>query len=339
MSKIWEKSLGYNLLRAFADPNTRASYNKAQVRGKLPEDGAVIIAPNHTSTLMDAMIVLRTRKEPTVFGARADIFKKPAIAKFLRYIRIVPMARIRDGAQSVLKNIETFAEVDEVLAHGVPFCIFPEGRHRPMHSLLPIGKGIARIAFASAAKRPTVVVPTGIDYTDFFHYRGDVVLRFGEPISVNDFLAAHAEDGEAVQYQAFLDELFQRISGLITYLPDAGHYEQRWAAIEAERAKQRLPKALRWALAAWTAPFFVLAALLTLPMWGIAELLCRFKIKDKAFCNTVRYALLLVGTPLMLLVWGLVLGLTAPWWVAVGGCLYFLCSYSIFYDWLNLVRE
>ena len=127
MSKIWEKSLGYNLLRAFADPNTRASYHKAQVRGKLPEDGAVIIAPNHTSTLMDAMIVLRTRKEPTVFGARADIFKKPAVAKFLRYIRIVPMARIRDGAQSVLKNIETFAEVDEVLAHGVPFCILPGG--------------------------------------------------------------------------------------------------------------------------------------------------------------------------------------------------------------------
>ena len=136
MSKIWEKSIGYNLLRAFADPNTRASYNKAQVKGELPKDGAVILAPNHTSTLMDAMVVLRTRKEPTVFGARADIFKKPAIAAFLRYIRIVPMARIRDGAQSVLKNIETFAEVDEVLAHGVPFCIFPEGRHRPMHSLL-----------------------------------------------------------------------------------------------------------------------------------------------------------------------------------------------------------
>ena len=163
MSKIWEKSIGYNLLRAFADPNTRASYNKAKVKGELPKDGAVILAPNHTSTLMDAMVVLRTRKEPTVFGARADIFKKPAIAAFLRYIRIVPMARIRDGAQSVLKNIETFAEVDEVLAHGVPFCIFPEGRHRPMHSLLPIGKGVARIAFASAAKRQTYVVPTGIE--------------------------------------------------------------------------------------------------------------------------------------------------------------------------------
>ena len=84
MSKIWGKSIGYNLLRAFADPNTRASYHKANVNGELPQDVAVIIAPNHTSTLMDAMVVLRTRKEPTVFGARADIFKKPAVSAFLR---------------------------------------------------------------------------------------------------------------------------------------------------------------------------------------------------------------------------------------------------------------
>ena len=191
MRNIWEKSLGYQALRAFADPNTRASYNKAHVKGELPKDGAVIIAPNHTSTLMDAMVVLRTRKEPTVFGARADIFKKPAIAKFLRYIRIVPMARIRDGAQSVLRNLETFAEVDEVLAHGVPFCIFPEGRHRPMHSLLPIGKGVARIAFASAAKRQTYVVPTGIENGSFFRYRYPNTVTFGDPIDVNAFLKAH----------------------------------------------------------------------------------------------------------------------------------------------------
>ena len=339
MSKIWERNRGYTALRPYVDLCTRLSYRKFRIEGTLPESGAVLIAPNHCNTLMDALVVLRSRRRATVFGARADIFEQKTVAAILRFLRILPMVRRRDGIRNVLRNYEIFDEVDEVLANNVPFCMFAEGRHRPMHSLLPIGKGIARIAFASAAKRPTVVVPTGIDYTDFFHYRGDVVLRFGEPISVNDFLAAHAEDGEAVQYQAFRDELFQRISGLITYLPDDEHYEQRWAAIEAERAKKRLPKALRWVLAALTAPFFVLAALLTLPMWGIAELLCRFKIKDKAFCNTVRYALLLVGTPLMLLVWGLVLGLTAPWWVAVGGCLYFLCSYSIFYDWLNLVRE
>jgi 1-acyl-sn-glycerol-3-phosphate acyltransferase len=327
MSKIWEKSIGYNLLRAFADPNTRASYNKAKVRGRLPEDGAVIIAANHTSTLMDAMVILRTRKEPTVFGARADIFKKPAIAKFLRYIRIVPMARIRDGAQSVLHNLETFAEVDEVLAHGVPFCIFPEGRHRPMHSLLPIGKGVARIAFASAAKRQTYVVPTGIENGSFFRYRYPNTVTFGEPIDVNAFLKAHENCTENETFHAFRQELGKQISSLITYIPDDEDYEAAWQAVKPVKKPQRV-------LATLTAPLFLIAALLCLPMWVTAETLCK-RAKDHAWNNTIRFVVRLFVTPLMLLFWLLVM---PGWWKLLVGVL-FLFSYSFFYDWLNLTAE
>ena len=327
MDKIWEKSFGYQLLRAFADPNTRASYNKAHVRGKLPEDGAVIIAPNHTSTLMDAMVVLRTRKAPTVFGARADIFKKPAVAKFLRYIRIVPMARIRDGAQSVLRNLEIFAEVDDVLEHGVPFCIFPEGRHRPMHSLLPIGKGIARIAFASAAKRQTYVVPTGIEHGSFFRYRYPCTVTFGDPIDVNAFLKDHESCTEAETFQAFRDEIGRRISSLITCLPDDENYEAAWQAVKPVKKPQK-------ALAVLTAPLFLLAALLCLPLWVTAEVLCR-RAKDHAWNNTIRFVVRLFGSPLMLLFWLLVM---PGWWKLLAGVL-FLFSYSFFYDWLNLTAS
>ena len=327
MRNIWEKSLGYQALRAFADPNTRASYNKAHVKGELPKDGAVIIAPNHTSTLMDAMVVLRTRKEPTVFGARADIFKKPAIAKFLRYIRIVPMARIRDGAQSVLRNLETFAEVDEVLEHGVPFCIFPEGRHRPMHSLLPIGKGVARIAFASAAKRQTYVVPTGIENGSFFRYRYPNTVTFGDPIDVNAFLKAHEGCTENETFHAFRQELGKQISSLITYIPDDENYEAAWEAVKPKRKPQRV-------LAALLSPLFLIAAVLCLPMWVTAEILCK-RAKDHAWNNTIRFVIRLFVTPLMLIFWLLVM---PGWWKLLAGVL-FLFSYSFFYDWLNLTRE
>ena len=90
MSKIWEKDRLYSVLRPYVDACTKYSYNKAHVRGSLPEDGAVIIAPNHTSTLMDALVILRSRKAPTVFGARADIFAKPLAARILRFLRILP---------------------------------------------------------------------------------------------------------------------------------------------------------------------------------------------------------------------------------------------------------
>ena len=323
MRKIWEKNPFYSLLRPYVDTCTRHSYSRTEVRGTLPEDGAVIIAPNHTNTLMDALAILRTRKGPTVFGARADIFRKPLVAKILRFLRIVPLARIRDGADSVLHNRETFAEIDDVLANGVPFCLFCEGRHRPMHSLLPVGKGVARIAFASARERKTYVVPTGIEHGSFFRYRRSCKVTFGEPVDVNAFLEAHAHDSEADTYQDFRKLMFRRISSLITYIPDDENYEARWAEVRPVR------KIRPW-LALLTAPLFFLAALQCLPLWVTAETLCR-RAKDHAWNNTIRYGVKLVGTPLMLLFWLLVL---PGWWKLAGGIL-FLLSYSFFYDWLN----
>ena len=323
MSKIWEKNGWYSLLRHYVDACTRASYRPARVIGSLPDEGAVLIAANHTSTLMDALVILRSRKAATVFGARADIFRKPAVARILRFLRIVPLARIRDGAESVLKNLETFSEVDDVLAHGVPFCLFPEGRHRPMHSLLPLGKGIARLAFASAEKRQTWVVPTGIEHGSFFRYRYPSTVTYGEPLDVNAFLKAHEGDTEAETYQAFRKELFGRMAALITYIPDDENYEAAWQAVKPVRKP-------RTALAVLTAPLFLLSALLCLPMWVTAEVLCR-KAKDHAWNNTIRYGVRLAGTPLMVLFWLLVL----PGWWKLAGLALFLLSYSFFYDWLN----
>jgi len=327
MPKLWEKSLRYSFLRLLCDTACRRSYKSMKINGTLPEDGAVIIAPNHTNTLMDALVVLRTRKEPTAFGARADVFRKPAIARFLRFIRIVPMVRGRDGARAVLQNLETFSEVDEVLAHGTPFCMFSEGRHRPKHSLLPIQKGIARIAFASAAKRQTWVVPTGIEYGDYFRYRESCSVTFGDPVDVNAFLKEHEGKSEADTYQAFRDLLYERISSLILFIPDDENYEAKWAEIKPT------PKKPRIGLAVLLSPLFLLSAVLCLPMWAPAEYICRKKLKDPAWKNTVRCMVRLFLSPLVALIWLLVL----PGWWKLVGLILFLLSYSFFYDWLNLL--
>ena len=327
MSKIWEKNLGYSLLRCIVDTCTKYSYNKARVVGTLPTEGAVIIAPNHTSTLMDALVILRSRKAPTVFGARADIFKKPAIAKILTFLRILPLARLRDGAQSVLHNLEIFAIIDDVLDNGVPFCLFPEGRHRPMHSLLPIGKGIARMAFASAEKRHTLVVPTGIENGSFFRYRYPNTVTFGEPIDVNEFLKEHEGCSEGQTFMDFRKLLGERMKGLITYVPDDENYEAAWQAVKPVRKPRKLTAVL-------TAPLFLLAALLCLPMWVTAETLCK-RAQDHAWNNTIRFGVKLILTPVMLIFWLLVM---PGWWKLLVAVL-FMFSYSFFYDWLNLTQE
>ena len=314
MHKIWEPDRGYSFLRPYVDFCTWASYRQVQVEGALPQKGAVVITPNHTNTLMDALVVLRTRKAATVFGARADIFHKPAAARALRFLRILPMARERDGLRAVAENFKTFDEIDDSLANGVPFCLFPEGRHTPGRELQPLRKGFARIAFRSAAERQTYIVPTGINYGDFFRYRSTSHLCYGEPLDVNAFLASHASLTEAERYQAFREELTARMSALIW--PDAP-------------ATKRHPL-LRILLF----PLWLLAALLSFPMWGTAEWICH-KIKDKAFCNSVRFLVRLLLWPLTFLLWTVLLFCLLPWWLALPLLLLFIPSYSFFYDWLN----
>ena len=139
-NKIYEKDVWYDILRPYVDWCTRHSYSRIEVRGRenIPTDGAVIIAPNHCNTLMDALVVLQSFKNESVFGARADMFKRPLIAKAMFFLRILPMVRQRDGLRNVLKNYESIDTITETLEHGVRFCMYPEGRHRPAPSLLPL---------------------------------------------------------------------------------------------------------------------------------------------------------------------------------------------------------
>ena len=196
--EIWQPNRAYSLLRPYVDWCTKQSYRYLRFRGEdLPSDGAVILAPNHTNTLMDALVILAGRKGPTAFGSRADIFNRPAVAKILHFLRILPMARERDGLSHVKENYGSFGQIDDVLEHGVPFCMFAEGTHHPGRELQPIKKGIARIALRSARNRPTWVVPTGINYSHFFRYRGSAEVRYGKPVNINDFVRQHPGMQEA----------------------------------------------------------------------------------------------------------------------------------------------
>ena len=335
MAKLWDKSFWYTLIRPYVDWCTRLSYTTLTVEGEFPKDGrAVIIAPNHTNTLLDALVVLQCERGPSVYGARADIFNNPVAAKALEYIKIVPIARRRDGIRAVAQNLEVLPRIIEVLHHGVPFCIFPEGRHRPMHSLLPIHKGVGRIALRNAVDQPTCIVPVGIDYGDFFHYRSWCHIRIGEPIDIDKWNREHEGMHESRSAAELGELLSERLKSLILYIPDDENYERRLAEVRPPRRK-------RWweiPLAVLTSPFFALSALLTLPQWAAAEFICHRKLKDSAFRNSVRYLLRFAGSPIMFVLWAVLGFILLPPLAAAALLVYYCFSYSIFYDWLNLLR-
>ena len=232
-TRIHRNGRRYRMVRFHGDLCTWLSYRKTQVTGleNIPKDGSVILAPNHSNALMDAMVILRTRKEPTVYGARADLFQTPILAKLLTFLKIVPMVRRRDGVRKVLENLDIQEDIITVLEDGVPFCMFAEGTHRAKHSLLPVGKGVFRIAVAAAQRfeKPVYVVPVGIEYSDYFRYSGTSLVQFGEPIDVTEYVKSRPEAGDAELYRGLTSLLRDRMSGLFTYIPDDENYDGVWA--------------------------------------------------------------------------------------------------------------
>jgi 1-acyl-sn-glycerol-3-phosphate acyltransferase len=232
---IYDKDLGYTILKPIVDWNTKHSYRKIEVTGKenIPTDGAVIIAPNHCNTLMDALVILQAFKDESVFGARADIFNKPFIAKIMTFVRILPMVRQRDGLRNVLKNNETQEIIVDTLENKVRFCMYPEGRHRPAHSLQTLGKGTFRAALAANSKfgdkMPVYIVPTGIEYGDYFRYRSTCLITFGEAINVTEFVKGLNVENEVQMIEPLRKELASRMSKLITFIKDDEQLYNKWA--------------------------------------------------------------------------------------------------------------
>lgn len=228
--KIQDFDLLYSTLRYYVDMVLKLSYRKIKYEGleRMPSDGAVILAPNHSNALMDAMVVLAMDRRPKVFVARADIFRNPKIARILTFLKIMPIMRLRDGFEEVKKNNETIERAVDVLRDRVPFCIFPEGTHQTKHSSLPLSKGIFRIAFQAQELMPDMplyIVPLGIRYGSFFRFRSTVRIQVGQPIEVRRFIRERSDVGTAEQMTLMRDLLAERIQSTIFHIPNDDDYE------------------------------------------------------------------------------------------------------------------
>ncbi|MBO4657586.1 MAG: 1-acyl-sn-glycerol-3-phosphate acyltransferase, partial [Bacteroidales bacterium] len=125
-------------------------YRQYRVNGKenLPKDEGYLVISNHQNSLNDALgILFATGKKHPVFIARADIFKKPAIGKILRWLKMMPAYRVRDGVDELGKNEEIFRQAARVITEGDPIVLFPEALHQDGRYLGTFKKGFARIAF------------------------------------------------------------------------------------------------------------------------------------------------------------------------------------------------
>ena len=232
--KIQDGGRRYFFTKFFVDWAVRTSYRKFQVEGleNIPKEGSVIWAANHTNALMDPLVMLAATPEQKVYVARADIFKKKSAVKWLHFLKIMPIYRIRDGIDAVKKNDEAIAIATDVLLDGVPFVIYPEATHRPKHSLLKLSKGIFHIALSvcdrTQEQKPVYIMPIGIEYGDYFRFRSTVLVSFGKPFNVTQFVKDNADQPQPVQMVKMREVLTQKMADQIVYVPDDEDYDATW---------------------------------------------------------------------------------------------------------------
>jgi len=188
----------------------------------------LIYAPNHQNALMDALAVLFTHKGQPVFLARADIFKKKAIATFLYFIKMLPVYRIRDGFSSLKSNDEIFQKTIDVLKNKNGLVILPEGDHVGFRRLRQLKKGICRIAFqadeATGFQLKIKIIPVGVEYSNYSRFRQVLTVVYGKPVEVSEYHQLYRESPEKA-FNILRDRLSTEIKKLMIHIESVDDYE------------------------------------------------------------------------------------------------------------------
>lgn len=197
---IHRYSIFYSLLRAYERFAFKRFYRHVQVIGKenIPEGQRFIYTPNHQNALMDALAIVNTSPVTTIFFARADIFRKKRQANLLRFLKILPIYRMRDGVSELSRNDDVFRSAKTILGDLFPICIMPEGNHGDKRRIRNLVKGVFRIAFSAqeefSDEQGVKIVPVGLDYGDYAKFFQDVLIIYGQPIEVSEYFDAYKEN-------------------------------------------------------------------------------------------------------------------------------------------------
>jgi len=253
MSKIYDLPLSYRIVRKLINLALITYYDEIHITGKenIPVEGGFIFAPNHRNALMDALaVVLITPKEKSsTFLARADIFKNKFAAGFLRFAKIMPAFRIRDGYENLSKNNYVFEQCVELLEANQALCIMPEGNQEMPHRVRPLVKGIFRVAFSvqqrNKTTHPLQIVPVGFDYGDPVKFGKHLIINIGKPIDVSVYSNTYSEN-PAKALNEIKEELKMRLEQLTLHISSEAHYDIILSAINLNETNQSTLEAYQY---------------------------------------------------------------------------------------------
>lgn len=194
----------YGRLRRVVKWGFRIFMRRIQIAGleRIPSNQPVILVANHQNAMMDPVLCCCFFPPQLHWLTRADVFKKPAVCKLLTNFNMLPVYRERDRVSDMqARNQEIFEIIYQRLQHNAIISLFPEGTHRGKKQLMPLKKGVVRMAAGAVEYGITnaVILPVGIDYEDYYSYRKDVLIVVGEPIPLALYEASLRNDPARTQ--------------------------------------------------------------------------------------------------------------------------------------------
>jgi len=224
------RSVGYEVLRTYVRFAFWLTHRRIVVIGltNIPPFKPIIFAANHQNALMDPLALACTNTHQTLWLTRADIFKNKTIRAVLKFMKMIPIYRIRDGKDNLINNQSTFNQVTRVLEQKESIALFPEAAHSGRRQMLPHKKAIPRIALDAEDKNgfnlDLKIIPVGIYYDHYWKFNRTLLVQYGEAIEVDLYKEQFEENAQNAML-SLRDAIHDRLEPLTLQINSDKYYQ------------------------------------------------------------------------------------------------------------------
>lgn len=184
----------------------------------LPGPGeSLLIVSDHQNSLIDGIAVALSFRDRLVrFFIKKDMsLLKPIVNRTCRAAGLFPVTEMDDVC------LKTLSEGGTVL-------VYPEEHHQDKHILAPFNSDYVRTAFDAAQltnfERDIFILPSCNHYSNYFGMRQQVLVKFGEPISLKQYYSQYMQQAETTIAQVDA-AVRSKIEEMMLNVHDSENYE------------------------------------------------------------------------------------------------------------------